>query len=371
MKTVCCVMRVLLPTLLIASCVEDKENYRAGFEVLANKNEIIYANTISDSLFVLSYGNWQIRPEAGAEWCNVAQLSGKGNVYYAFGIQIGKNYTGKERMAPFTIYDTAHTDASVSWSFRQQATRGDGSMGNAALVKSIVSSDGYEAQIAYDSQDRPVEYILYNSSREVVDRLVVAYNERQGSMTVDSKGTLLEGVMDSGFQSVSLTGAADSIGYTSQYYANGMPISYNYTFNLVAKSHKGRQAYSYLLANSQHPYGQSLSPDSLHLADSVKYVRQWSGEQQRHVEGFKMEYSGLDNRFQTVDVNQLLLGFEEYHPMLLLSMFRYARSTSIVSRALSNDGNIEVSTVLNTDKSVKTMTVTRGTNSVTYTFKYQ
>ena len=73
---------------------------------------------------------------------------------------------------------------------------------------------------------------------------------------------------------------------------------------------------------------------------------------------------------QSVDVNQLIFGFADYNPFALLSLYRYTRSTSIITAAKSNDGNIEVVTQLNSDKSVNTMTVKRGNKTVTYTFKY-
>ena len=249
------------------------------------------------------------------------------------------------------------------------ATRGDGSLGSAALVRSVESSDGYLATIEYDQKARPVSYTL--TGNDVSDRLAVAYDEAAGKMTLTYNGYAMSGDMDNGYQPTHLEGATDTVAYQSQYYPNGMPVSSNYAFNFVSRttSH-GLQAYSYLLGSKSHPNGQPLGADSLHVADSIRYVHQVNGSAQRQVEMLAPIYSQQDNRCQSVDVNQLLLGFAECHPAQLLSLFRYTRSTSIVAEAKSADGDIRVTTALNSDKSVRTMTVERNGQSVTYTFNY-
>ena len=114
----------------------------------------------------------------------------------------------------------------------------------------------------------------------------------------------------------------------------------------------------------------AVLPSARHLADSLKYIRQWNGDDEKYKEELGLFYSQKDNRCQSVDVNQLLLGFAECQPMQLLSLFRYTRSTSILSEARSSKGNVEVQTELNSDKSVRMMTVKRGTQTTTYTFEY-
>ena len=98
----------------------------------------------------------------------------------------------------------------------------------------------------------------------------------------------------------------------------------------------------------------------------------WNSDKVEYVEKLKLEYSDMDNRCQSVDPNQLLLGFADCHSMQLLSMFRYTRSTSIIKRALSAEGSIEVTTELNADKSIRQMIVkdARKGTEVTYDFTY-
>ena len=82
------------------------------------------------------------------------------------------------------------------------------------------------------------------------------------------------------------------------------------------------------------------------------------------------EYAQKDNRRQSVDVNQLLLGVEECDPYLLLSLYRYCRNTSIVSRARGSKDDISVEAELNSDQSVSRLTVANGKETIVYTFEY-
>jgi hypothetical protein len=359
----------LVVSFSLTSCLSSEDPYRAGFSFI-NPTSVrtnIYANTTVDSVIVECLGPWAISG-VNASWCKLDLTSGRGNAIYSFAVSFEQNTTGEARLAQFTIQDTDHpADAHSSWQYLQYATRGDGSMGNAALVKTITSDDGYVAKMEYDKQSRPVRFTLTNPDGTFAEQMDVRYNEQAHQLTVERNGTSMTGTMDSNFQSMRLVGVNDTVGYTSQYYSNGMQMSANNAFNVVSSNAvRGLQAFSYLLG------GKSLAPDSLHTADSLRYVRQWKSDGQRYVEMLKLEYSQMDNRYQSVDVNQLLLGFAECHPMQLLSMFSYARSTSIVRRATSSTGNIDVTTELNPDKSVRRMVVkdARKGTEVTYDFAY-
>lgn len=370
MNTMKLFLTIIVLAAMVSSCLEDKGNYRTGFATLEAKSKLLYANNTSDSLYVMSYGPWKIIPKAGSEWCRMSQMAGNGYVLYALGMNVGMNTTGQNRKAPFEIVDVEHPETAISFQIQQIATRGDGSLGNAALVQRITSSDGYEANIEYDSKARPVKYVQTNPDG-TTNRMTIAYNETDGIMTVNNNNSTITGTIDNSYQPLSLTSSTDTVGYFSQLYPNGMPISYNYVFNFVSHTvGKGYQAYSYLLGGDGHNSGQSLQPDSLHLADSLKYIRQWRDESERYKEELGLFYSQKDNRCQSVDVNQLILGFAECQPMQLLSLFRFTRSTSILSEAKSKKGNIEVSTELNSDKSVRLMKVKRGAQETTYTFEY-
>lgn len=352
------------------SCLDNEDPYNAGFVFVkpASPYTYLFANNTEDSLVMQCLGPWEITQSSGSSWCKVERTSGKGNATYSLRVDFEPNTTGKSRQVQFSIRDTDHPDkAYSSWLYTQYATRGDGTLGNAALVKGITSSDGWNASIEYDAKARPVKYELRNPEGSLSDQLTVAYDERNLQVTVSRGGATMVGAMNGDYQPVELTGATDTIGYASQYYSNGMPVSATNAFKFVATSNtRGTQLFSYLLN------GQSLLPDSLHKADSIRYMRRWKGEATDYIVKLKMEYGSQDNRCQSLDVNQLLLGFAECHPMQLLSMFRYTRSTSIVARALTAEGDINVTTELNADKSVSRMTVkdARKGTEVVYDFTY-
>jgi len=345
----------------------DEDNFNAGFLFQKPTSSVtaVYANTVSDTVAVQSLGPWQI--DGSADWCTISQTSGKGSSFNVMQVSFLPNSTGKGRMAQFTIRDTNHpNEAYASWVYFQYATRGDGSLGDAALVKTITSSDGWSVSISYDQQSRPVNYrSLDPKGRE--EQVRITYDEAQGRLTVQTAegSNDISGVMAAGYQAETLTGKNDTIGYGSQYYSNGMPVSANYAFNFESSWQNRRQVFAYLLN------GQSLLPDSLHCADSLRYYRQTSYPLSERLEQLKLEYSQWDNRCQSVDVNQLLLGMDEMHPLQLLSLFRLTRSTSIIRRATSDQGTIVVDTELNADKSVRRMVVTgMDGKDVTYDFTY-
>jgi hypothetical protein len=130
---------------------------------------------------------------------------------------------------------------------------------------------------------------------------------------------------------------------------------------------KRTQAYGYLLG------GKNLDPDSQHTADSLIYLCRWKLEAKpQTVERFKMEYGAMDNRCQTVDVNQLLLGIEECNPYQLISLFKLGRNSNIISSATSDHDEITVTTELNSNKSVSRLSVKHRDDEqpVIYDFTY-
>lgn len=363
-------LAMLAVAVMLTACLSNEDPHSAGFQFVkpTNVRTSVYANTATDSLVMLSQGVWHISTDTpDARWCTIDGMRGNGNVIYALGVHFDQNTTGKARVAQFTVYDTNYPgDAHVTWQYLQHATRGDGSLGTAALVKGIRSSDDWEVAISYDAKSRPVQ-LEVRAPDGNKDQYSMVYDEGQSRLTVSNGSFVMSGDMDNGYQAERIIGAADTIGYAAQYYSNGMQMSASYAFNYVASRTKRRQAFAYLIG------GKSLEPDSLHTADSLIYYCQWkNGSKSNVLERYKLEYGSMDNRCQTVDANQLLLGMDECEPLQLISMFRYCRSTSIVTRATTTNGSIDVTTELNADRSVHRMVVRdsrRGTE-VTYDFVY-
>lgn len=363
-------MAVLAVAAQLTACLSNEDPYNAGFlfSKPSSVRTFVYANTTTDSLLMECYGEWQITSDTpDASWCTIDKMAGHGNAIYFLGVHFARNMTDKGRLAQFTITDVNRpSEAHASWQYVQYATRGDGSFGSAALVKGITSSDGWNVTVSYDDKCRPVA-LTVNGPDSYSDNYSMNYDERAGTLTVDAGNNTLSGSMDNGYQTERLVGVGDTVGYMPQYYPNGVEVSPSYAFNYVASHLRRTQAYAYRLG------GKSLEPDSLHNADSLVYYSRWKlVNRPTTVQRYKLEYGSLDNRYQTVDVNQLLLGMDCCDPLQLISLFRYCRSTSIVTRATSADGTILVTTELNSDKSVHRMVVAdslKGTE-VTYDFTY-
>lgn len=350
----------------MAACMSNDDSYQAGFPMLATKYAYRYANNTSDTLFVQSYGSWSItRTSAGGEWCTPTIMQGGGYTTYGIVLNFSQNETGSQRSASFRISDKEHAeDAYVDFNITQQATRGDGSLGNARLVKSVTGSDNSLIDISYDEACRPLTFQL-SKDNSVLTYITFSYNDKTGVMTATSNNQQLTASCKNDYQPISkLSSANETVAYLEQDYFN--LTSNHYAFNIEHRKGDGSyDGYSYLLLDRS-----TLAPDKLHNADSLCYTR---GKNEAIIETLRMKpsYSQYDNRCQSLDVNQLLLGVERCNPYMLLSLFRTARNTSIFDVVKVNGGSdIKFSTTLNNDKSVKELAVSQGSDTITYTFEY-
>ena len=349
---------------LTTSCLEDKDSYRAGFvfNKPAKPIQRIYANNVVDSIVLYSHGNWNAYfPDAKPDWCTSDLMEGHGQTIYSIPVRFSQNTTDKSRMATLTFIDKNHpNDAHATLYFEQYATRGDGTMGSAADVKTITGSDGSRYEFAYDVQHRPTS-LRITKDDVTLHSISLSYSEYDSTLTVTNMSTTMSARYGNDYQPLLLVGASDTVGYYSQYYSNYMEVSANYAFNIEHHRY-GQPTKRYALLLN----GQSLMPDSLHNVDSLRIATD------HMLENLKLKYSQTDNRRQSVDVNQLIFGTEQCDPYQLLSLFRFARNTSIISEATGKveDDRIVVSTSLNADLSVSTLTVTRKGQQVVYTFGY-
>lgn len=348
--------------LFTTSCLDDKGNYQAGFARFGTKFSALYANTLSDSLYVASYGSWQILPMNTADWCQILTTKGGSYTNYNIGIAIKENTTGETREALYRIEDINHPDEGYQqWRLVQYAIRGDGSLGNAAMVSAITGTDGSSCAFTYDELHRPLTLTMKKDGT-TLSSLKFVYNDASCEMTVlGGMGELKASYQMDDYQPGNIIGTADSILFVEQFLARDW-----YAFNIEERQVGGKlSAYAYKVATP------SLSPDSLHNADSLLFVKR-DGDVNVSEERLKLVYSKMDNRCQSVDVNQLLLGVDHCNPYMLLSLYRYARNSNIISQALNGKDAeaINVSATLNSNKSVKTLTVARGASTVTYTFDY-
>ena len=365
MKTIK-ILFVSLAALLITVACSNEDSYKAGFNQLAAGQSFYYANNIFDTLYVGSYGPWKITAGADAGWCSLDKMSGNGYTTYTIGVNISQNTTGELRKASFKIEDTQHPDEGHSdIVFLQVATRGDGSLGLAPNVSQITGTDGSVVSMTYDQQHRPLT-LKIEKDNAILSQLSVSYNDNSGTMHVDYNTDELSGTYGSDYQSSKLTGEGRTVRQDESLYTYINTFGDGrYFFNIedLSATNTGSIYHYQLLKWQNHP-------DSLHYADSLKYLRLSQGEVVE-LEKMKLTYSNTDNRYQSVDANQLLLGVERCNPFLLLSMFRDARSSRIISTASCPEADdITVTTELNSNRSIKTLTVRRAGAETVYTFSY-
>ncbi len=366
MKTIKTILTMGLGAVLAASCLSNDDPYNAGFVLVkpASGVSYLFANNTADSLVLFSYGDWAISNYSGYSnsWVTLPLKNGKGQNIYGMRVEMTQNTTGESRTALFSLDDTSHPgDANSAFGFLQFATRGDGSLGNAADVKTITGSDGSKIGINYDEQHRPTSLTMVKNETSLYD-LTIRYNDRDSIMYVTENGIEMESYFDNDYQPVILHSSTDTVTYSTLYYSY-IPISANKAFNY---EHRRKDASRNICVRYLFPgNGVSLSPDSLHNADTLSYFKET-----QLVRKLGFEYANQDNRRQSVDVNQLLLGIEECDPYLLLSFYRYCRNTSIVKRARDEKGEIAVQADLNADKSVNRLTVVNDGETIVYTFEY-
>jgi len=368
MKTLKLLFASAAVIMLAASCLnDDPYNAYFVFRKPAQAVNTVYANNVIDSVVLFSYGNWYVVPGEGQkDWCTLDQSQGNAEVIYSIPVRFQQNTTGDSRSMRYTFYDLNHPDEAHSTIlYWQYATRGDGTLGSAADVKTITGSDGSRFEFVYDSQHRPTS-LSVSKNDMILYVLSLRFNDADSTLTVNNGISTLSSKYGNDYQPNLLVGESDTIGYYSQYYNGYLQASANYAFNIEHHSYgKPTKRYAMKLG------GQSLLPDSLHNADSLRIATD------HMIESLKLTYSTADNRRQSVDVNQLIFGTEECDPYQLLSLFRFARNTSIISKAMNDGNGYIVEPELNNDGSVHTITVKKSSGGtvlpdipLTYTFEY-
>ena len=349
---------------MFSACLNDDVS-NAGFSQVSVTMQ--YANDTLGGISFASYGPWAMTQNSGAGWCKMHTMSGTGNAIYYIPVHFEQNRTGAERSAAFKINDTRTDDAYINFSLYQYATRGDGSVGNASLVSSIVGETkdaggriigNSSIDITYDRVCRPLSLVI-KDGEATLHNMKFTYGD--SIMYVNTGSSTLSSKFGTGYQPGRLVSETDTVGYYEQLNIG----SSQYAFNVEHHKSGGETTAQAILLVSQN-----LSPDSEHTADSVKYLHIYT-DGTRYVEKMKMSYSDKSNRSQSVDANQLLLGVKECNPYMLLSLYRYARSSKMISKAATDNGSFIVETTHNQDNSVKTMVVTdKAGNKTTYTFSY-
>ena len=354
-------LKVLLVTALVmplmTSCLDD-DNTASGFSGLGIS--VPYANSTNGYITFAALGDWHITQTTGNDWCAISAMQGDGNMMYGLPMTFTQNRTGVARIANFQLVDNNKSDVYVNFMVSQYATRGDGTFGAAPLVKTVTGDDGSLIAVTYDEHCLPQTLTMTKGETTLHD-MRIFYSETDSLFSVILDGRKLQGSYNDAFQPTTLLSETDTVGYREQ-----LNLGDLYAFNFEERHAGGEyKAQSLLLSDNW-----SFAPDREHTADSLSYARRYANGT-KYVEKLKLSYSENDNRYQSLDVNQLLLGIDECSPYLLLSLYKYARNSKIISEAETGDKKYMVETSLNADRSVNTMTVTdKQGNKVTYTFTY-
>lgn len=351
---------------VLTSCLSSEDPYNAGFVMQKPQNSVsyYYANNTGDSLVFYGLGNWVIGdyPSYDNSWISVPVKKGYGNQVYAQKVTFEQNTTGASRVACIQIKDVNHPDkANYAVAYAQYATRGTGTLGSAADVKRIEGSDGSLIELSYDVLHRPLSVSVKKSDVQLA-HLALSYDDGENRMSItDAKSGSFSASYDWDYQPWYLANKTDTIGYFYRYYDNGMPVATSLAFNFEHRQTNNKRCISYVFSGD----GAQFHPDSLHQASQLLYYTNGT-----MMHSLDVTYSSADNRCQSVDVNQLLLGVEACDPYLLASLFRYARNSHIIAEAKGEHETIQVTTQLNADRSVNSMVVQHGSTAITYTFYY-
>lgn len=375
------IMFLALIGVFFVSCLSEDDPYQAGFSFSwpETVRTNVYANTFEDSVLVTCMGPWNIKADTeDATWCRMGMHSGRGATINKINVSFDENTTGQPRLMQWTIRDTDHPDdAYASWQYLQYASRGDGSMGTASDVTHIKGTyadgtDYCDITIAYDGHHRPTKLYMTKGGTIVAD-LTLDFNDGRKQLTVTTgTASKLTGSYGYDFQPVNgLSSSSESMVYQGQlntlyFYYTAMTNAFNI---IHSRGENEYSAYAYLLN------GQSLQPDSIHNADSLRYRHQFA-DKTVYDRWMKLDYNKaapVSNLHQSVDANQLILGIDDCNPYLLLSLFRYARNSYVVRQAHSEQGTITVTPTLDADgRRLKTLNVAdaAANTNITYTFDY-
>ena len=414
-------MTLLAAALLLVACKSDEPSGSYYIQMLKPITgnayvSVKYANETTDSLVFYSSSSWALAPyQSVAPWLTIdGQSTGSGPMEVKRKITMEPNTTGDVREAYYRISVTnTSEEAYTTFAVQQMATRVDGTLGNAPLVKQIDGSDGSSISISYDNFSRPTHISQKGTTTEI--DMVINYQDIGGENNVveatfnmakqnfvykdttysvsnlTAKGRFYDQrfagmknyvLMPRMFSNFETTSDASMHRQTSNGFDDYTPVKregsyaafsvdgyYNTSFEnaLMVNSLLGRFVTTYgVYYNGKY----QLYADQKHTADSIAVVRQFSDTQRRY-ETYKLEYSSIDARRTSVDVNQLIEGVDQCDPFMLLSFFKLARQSSVISKATGRFNTYTVSAKTRQDLAVESMTVTdKNGQTVTYTFTY-
>lgn len=343
-------------TVAMTSCLGDGDNSYAYISAVSSD---CYANSDNAFVFFQSSSAWELQKGSDAEWFTFAKSSGAGPVADIAFMNTYLNTTDKYRTATINLTNTEGKSSSAQ--FYQWGTRGDGSLGSAKDVKKITGSDGSEIILYYDGLHR-IKSLTTNTADKVKNEYIFTYPMASDSariMTVYINGEkTASGQVNFGWQPTGDLATEDKseIVTWSSVGSTQVTVKRNESAddrNTQTVSLTGYENPDSELSHTQLVYGYMVDGKTKEMTLKINHDAKKS------------------NRKQSVDVNQLIFGVDNINPYLLVGFYRYARCSYIYETAEDTNTKFTVTTELNSDESVKTLTVAREDgSSITYTFEY-
>ena len=345
-------------TVAMTSCLNDGDT---SYAYISGVSTDCYAN--SNNAFVLyqSSSAWELKKGSDASWFLFAKNSGAGPVADITFLNTELNTTNKYRTATINLTNTEGKSSSAQ--VYQWGTRGDGSLGSARDVRKITGSDGSEISLYYDHLHRVASLSVKDANNIKNDYsftyLMASDSARIMSVHINGEKTA-KAQVNFGWQPTGDLATDDKSEVVTWSAVGSSQVT-------VKRNESGanRNVQTVSLSGFENPDSE-LS----HTKLIYSYTKAGKYPEMRLEINHDAKKS---NRKQSVDVNQLIFGVDNINPYLLVGFSRYARCSYIYETAEDTTNKIKftVTTTLNSDESVNTLSVGREDgSSVTYTFEY-
>lgn len=362
------ILAAAVVTPMMTSCLGDGENtygYNYG------TTDYVYANTPSVLIaFQISGATWTLAKTETAAWYDFGLSTGSGPFAGYVPVSFSYNNTGSARSSYYKV--TSSDGTTFNGAIYQGATRGDGSLGSAPLVRRITGTDGTVMSFTYTSDYQLPATMIATKNGSTLYSYVFSYSTADTTLYIRNTqlNTVLSGKYNTAWApSGTMLSANDTV--TWSYSGNSIGASTRFTV-------ERRQADGVTSSISSVNSGLSdIDTEIVHrsiiINDCNSAGTEFSKTMSVTLGASSTEY--VSNQNQNIDVNQLVFGFDHCNPYMLLGYYRWMRCgyvyKSLASATSSDSSSYTIETTLNSDKSVSTMTVTDvDGNAITYTFEY-
>jgi|SRR5574344_1965642 hypothetical protein len=364
---------------LFTACLGDS-SYGTGFSTVQSTQTAFYANQRHGSAYFSSLGSWTMSQSSGTEWCKPQLTKGEAGAYVVV-FNMADNNAGSRRSATFRLQDTSNSDTYSEFTLYQYKSRGDGTLGDAVLVDSVIGSDGSKITLAYDSVFHPTALIMKDGEGKTLQNMTLTYGYNDSNyplLTIANKmtgATASEKLETADYQpeDIEFSNSNERSRYLQLYY-NYTTYSYDQVFRYESTTGSKDSLTIDNWFTTSASNSVSLDPDADHNIIQMIYTHNYN-DGSLYADTLNCTYDkNKSNVTQSIDANQLLMGVKECNPYLLLSTFRYARNTNLYSSVDGTYNSYKIESTME-NSHLKTLTVTHTNKKsgvvdtpITYTF---